>query len=148
MVVCCFVLFPLPALIHLGFPGRSAVKNLPVMQEMWAQSPSWNKALEEPIASHSYILARKTSWPEEPSRLQCMWSQRTGHDWSDWARTHWFTCCFYFFFLNEDLLQIWKENTVLNNDIWSGKNDSCCQNWQGSILHEINFGHHFERSMY
>ena len=78
MVFCFF--FSLPALIYLGFPGSSAVKSLLMMQEMWVQAPSWDNALEEHIAAHTNILARKISWTEEPGRLQSMWSQRMGHD--------------------------------------------------------------------
>ena len=36
--------------------------------------------LEEEMATHSSILARRIPWREEPSRLQSMGSQRIGHD--------------------------------------------------------------------
>ena len=47
----------------LGFPGGSAVKYLPAMQEMWVRSlglnlPSREDALEEVMATHSSTLAR------------------------------------------------------------------------------------------
>ena len=32
--------------------------------------------LEEEMATHSSILARKITWTEKPGRLQAMWSQR------------------------------------------------------------------------
>ena len=32
------------------------------------------------MATHSSILAWRTSWTEEPGRLQSMGSQRVGHD--------------------------------------------------------------------
>ena len=35
------------------------VKNLPVMQETWVQSLGWEDPLEEGMATHSSILARK-----------------------------------------------------------------------------------------
>ena len=39
-----------------GFPGGSAVKNLPAMQEAWDQSLCWEDRLEKEMASHSSIL--------------------------------------------------------------------------------------------
>ena len=48
-----------------GFPGGSAVKNLPAMQELREtqfQSLGWEDPLEEHKASHSSILAWKTPW--------------------------------------------------------------------------------------
>ena len=33
------------------------------------------------MATHSSTLAWKILWTEEPGRLQCMVSQRVGHDW-------------------------------------------------------------------
>ena len=42
-----------------GFPGGSAVKNLPAIQETWVRSLGWEDPLEEEMASHSSILAWK-----------------------------------------------------------------------------------------
>ena len=56
------------------------VKNLPVMQETWVQSLSWEVSLEKGLATHSIILARSIPWTEEPGRLQPMGSQRVRHD--------------------------------------------------------------------
>ena len=36
--------------------------------------------LEEGMATHSSILARRISWIGEPGRLQSTGSQRVGHD--------------------------------------------------------------------
>ena len=36
--------------------------------------------LEEEVATHSSILARKVPWTEKPGRLQSKGSQRVGHD--------------------------------------------------------------------
>ena len=58
-----------------GFPGSSAVKNLPVRQEMQetqVQSLSQEDPLEEGKATLSSILAWRISWTEEPGRLQSM----------------------------------------------------------------------------
>ena len=41
--------------------------------------------MEEEMATHSGIVARKMPWTEEPGRLQSMGSQRVRHD---WAHTH------------------------------------------------------------
>ena len=42
----------------VGFPGGSAVKNLPVMQEMQFQSLGWDpQDLEKEMTAHSSILA-------------------------------------------------------------------------------------------
>ena len=48
--------------VQEGFPGGSAVKNLPAMQEIqeiWIQPLSQEDSLEEGMATHSSILARK-----------------------------------------------------------------------------------------
>ena len=66
-----------------GFPGGSAVKNLPVMQEIWVRSLGGEDPLEEDTATHSSILAWRILWTEEPSELQSMGSQRVRHNWSD-----------------------------------------------------------------
>ena len=50
------------ALPQLGFPGGSAVKNPPAMQEAWDQSLGWEDRLEKEMASHSSILAWRVPW--------------------------------------------------------------------------------------
>ena len=47
---------------------------------MCAWSLSWKHPLEEEMATHSSILARKIAWTEEPDGLQPMGLQRIGHD--------------------------------------------------------------------
>ena len=57
----------------LGFPDGSAVKNLPVVQEiqeMRVRFLGWKNPPEEETATHSSILAWKIPWTEEPGRLQ------------------------------------------------------------------------------
>ena len=56
------------------------VKNPPAMQETWVQSPGWEDALEEEMATHASILAWEIPWTEEPGGLQSMGSQRVRHD--------------------------------------------------------------------
>ena len=66
-----------------GFPGGSAVKNLPAMQEMqetWVQSLGWKYPLKEGMATHFSILAWRIPWTEDPGGLQSMESQRVGQD--------------------------------------------------------------------
>jgi len=70
-----------------GFPGGSAVKNLPVKQETWVQALGWENPLEEDMATHSSILTWRIPWAEEPGRLQSMGSQRVGQEWSDSKHT-------------------------------------------------------------
>ena len=53
----------------MGFPGGSAVKNPPAMQEIWVRSLGQEDPLEKEIATHSRILAWEIPWREEPSRL-------------------------------------------------------------------------------
>ena len=55
-----------------GFPGGSAVKNPPAvqeMQEMWVQSLGWEDPLEEEIATHSSNFAWEIPRTEEPDGL-------------------------------------------------------------------------------
>ena len=48
-------------------------------QETPIQSLGWDDPLEEEMATHSSILALKSSWPEEPGGLYSPW----GHKESD-----------------------------------------------------------------
>ena len=56
------------------------VKHLTTIKETWVQSLGWEDPLEKEMATHSSILAWKTSWTEEPGGLQSMGPQRVGHD--------------------------------------------------------------------
>ena len=77
----------LPLILHYGelynyfrgFPGGSAVKNLPAMQEMRVQSLGWEDPLEEGMAIHSNILAWEIPWTGEPGSLQSMGSKSQTH---------------------------------------------------------------------
>ena len=67
----------------MGFPGGSAVKHPPAMQETqetWVQSLGQEDPLEEEMATHSSILTWRIPWTEEPGRLQSMGSHRIRHD--------------------------------------------------------------------
>ena len=56
----------------MAFPGGSAVKNPPTVQELRVQSLSWEDRLEKGMATHSSILAWRIPWTEEPGGLQSM----------------------------------------------------------------------------
>ena len=56
------------------------LKCLPAMQETWVQSLGGEDPLEKEMATHSYTLAWKIPWTEEPGRLQSMGLQRVRHD--------------------------------------------------------------------
>ena len=59
-------------MLHLGFPGGSAVKNpllVQELQETQVRSLGWEGPLEEGIATHSSVLAWRISWTEEPGTL-------------------------------------------------------------------------------
>ena len=66
-----------------GFPGGSARKNLPALQETqesWVQSVGWEDLLEKRRTTYSSILAWGIPWTEEPCGLQSMGSKRVRHD--------------------------------------------------------------------
>ena len=49
-------------------------------QETWVQSLGWEDPWEMEMQTYPSILAWKIPWTEEPDGLQCMVSQRVGHD--------------------------------------------------------------------
>ena len=59
------------------------VKNLPAMQEMRVDPWFRKIPLEEGMATHFSIFARRIPWTEEPGGLQSMGSQRVGHALND-----------------------------------------------------------------
>ena len=78
----CIVLKP-------GFPGGSAVKNPPALQEPLVRSLGQEDALEEQMAAHSCILGWEIPWTEEPTGLQSMGFKRVGHQRAtDHTHTH------------------------------------------------------------
>ena len=62
-----------------GFPGGSAVKNLPAMQETRVQFLGLEDPVEKEMATPSSTDAWKIPWTEEPGSLQSMAPQRIGH---------------------------------------------------------------------
>ena len=49
-------------------------------QETWVGSLGWEDPLEEEMATHSSILARKMPWTEEPGGLQSIGLERVRYD--------------------------------------------------------------------
>ena len=56
------------------------IKRLPTTWETQVRSLDWEDTLEKEMATHSSVLAWRIPWMEEPDGLQCMGSQRVGHD--------------------------------------------------------------------
>ena len=67
---------------YKDFPGGSAIKNLPAIQEMH-ETLVGSLGCEDSMAPNSSILAWRISWTEEPGGLQPIGSQRVGHDWNN-----------------------------------------------------------------
>ena len=70
-------------LLVLGLSGRSAIKNLPALQELQeTQFPSLGQEdpQEEGTATYSRILAWRIAWTEEAGGLQSIGLQRVRHD--------------------------------------------------------------------
>ena len=60
-----------------GFPGGSAVKNLPAKQETQVQSLGWEDPLQKEMATCSSILVWEIPWTDEIDGLQSMGSQKS-----------------------------------------------------------------------
>ena len=56
------------------------VKNLPAMWDTWVLPLGLEDPLEKGMVTHSSILAWRSPWMKELSRLHSMGSQRVGHD--------------------------------------------------------------------
>ena len=63
-------------MLRWGFPGGSAVKNLPANAGDADLTPESGRPLKKEMETHSSILAWKIPWTEEHGRLQCMALQR------------------------------------------------------------------------
>ena len=64
---------------HSEFRGKESACNAGYAEDA-ISSLGGEDPLEEGMATHSQILARKVQWTEEPGGLQSMGSQRVGHD--------------------------------------------------------------------
>ena len=63
-----------------AFLGAQGVKNPHAMQETGVRSPSWEDPLQEEMAIHSGIIARRIPRTEEPGVLQSIGLQKVGCD--------------------------------------------------------------------
>ena len=84
----------------MGFPNGSVVNNPSAIQElqkMWVRSLGQEDLLEEGMATHSSILAWRSSWTEEPGGLQSTGSQRVGPNRATdtFSKTFWVKASFY-----------------------------------------------------
>ena len=75
-----------------GLSGKESACNL----RDTGTIPGWGDSLEESTATNSNVLAWIIPWTKEAGGLQSIGSQRTGHDWSDWAQ-HTQQCNAYYF---------------------------------------------------
>jgi len=64
----------------MGFPGGSALKNLPANAGDTGSIPELGRAPGEEMATHSSLPAWEVPWTEESGGLQSMGSPRVGHD--------------------------------------------------------------------
>ena len=70
-------------MLSMGFPGGSVVKNPPAN----SGDMGWEDPLEKEMATHSSIIAWRTTWTEEPGGLQSMGVTQSWTD-RDWALTY------------------------------------------------------------
>ena len=73
--------FSFSIFVSKGFPGGSAVKTLPAVQETWAPSLGWEDPLGKETATQHSVLAWEIPWTEEPGGLQSRGSQGLRRDW-------------------------------------------------------------------
>ena len=77
-----------PHLLISIFPGDASPRMASLLLLVSIKFTPRKIPLEESMATHSSILARRIPWIEEPGGLQSTGSQRVGHDWSDLAHAH------------------------------------------------------------
>ena len=73
-----------------GAGGKEFCQPMQEIQEIWVLSLDWDDPLDESMATHSNIFARRIPWTGEPGGLQSMGCHRVGHDRNDRA---WHTFC-------------------------------------------------------
>ena len=107
---------------------------------MWVQSPGQENPLEEGMATHPSILARRIPWTEEPAGLQSIGWQRVAHDWSDLAHMHTTKCPL----TDKLIMKMWYIEYLYNGILLSHKNEwgnSICRIWMDLeiiILSEVS----------
>ena len=78
--MCVFVCVYVCVCVCIYFPGGSAIKNPPAMQEMWVPTLGWEDPLEKVMTTRSNVLAWEIPCAEEPGGLQSVGSQRIRHE--------------------------------------------------------------------
>ena len=75
--------------INMDSPGGTSVKEPACqhrkLEETWVQSLGQEDPLQEEMATHTYILAQRIPWTEEPGRLWSTGSETVRYNWSDLA---------------------------------------------------------------
>ena len=102
--------FTFDSIIYFSRLLAQMVKSLPTMWETWVWSLSQEDPLEKEMATHSNILAWEIPWMEEPGGLQCLGSQRVGHDWETSLSLSLFIQVYSFLLVEHDYkscLKIW-----------------------------------------
>ena len=82
------------------------VKNLPAVQETWAQSLGCEDPLKEDMAIHSSILAQRIPRTEESGGLQFIGPQRVGYNSRDLTPTSHFPKNSFHYFLDHFSLSL------------------------------------------
>ena len=74
------------------FQGSASGKEPACQCSRHERRPVWSLGQEDPLeeemATHYSVPAKRIPWTEEPGRLQPMGLQRVRHDWNDLAPTH------------------------------------------------------------
>ena len=63
------IIITVPSVLSLTYPLAQMIKNPPAMQETQVWSLGQKDPLEQEMATHSSILARRIPWTEKPGRL-------------------------------------------------------------------------------
>ena len=93
LILCCSLLTCETRLV-VGSTHKVMIKNLPANAgdvRNLGSIPLWEDPLEEEMAHHSSILARRIPWTEKPGSLQPVGLKKVRHDWASehWAASAW-----------------------------------------------------------
>ena len=72
----------------MGLPGGSVVREFACSAGDAGSIPGSGGSPGGGQSTHFSILVWRIPWTGEPGALQSTGSQKVGHDWRDWARTH------------------------------------------------------------
>ena len=74
--ILCWIVKKIQGIPYFDLPGGSDGKESPAVLETRAWALGWKHPLEDGMAAHSSILARRIPWTEEPRGLQSMGSKK------------------------------------------------------------------------